>query len=101
MTEHTFYIVFCTVPNQETADNIAGALVKDELAACVNIVPGLTSVYRWEGKICRDQETLLICKTTETAYRKLESKIKEIHPYDTPEIIAIPIIAGSKNIWIG
>lgn len=90
-------VVLCTVPDQETAANIADELVGSEVAACVNIIPGLTSVYRWEGKICRDVELLLICKTTADKYPALEERIRKVHPYDTPEVIALPIVEGSED----
>lgn len=90
-------IVFITVDKKELADKIAESLVEENLAACVNIVPQIESVYRWEGKITRQQELLLIAKTDLACYHLLESKVKELHTYTTPEIIAFPITQGSAN----
>jgi len=82
-------VVFSTVGSQEDAERIARTLVEERLAACVSIVPGLTSLYWWEGKISRDPEVLLIIKTSEQAYERLETRLREIHPYQVPEIVAL------------
>ncbi len=99
-TGHT--IVFITVLSPEEGEKIANSLVKKRLAACVNIVPGLRSIYRWEGKICDDKELLLIAKTTEGLFARLETEVKSLHSYKVPEIIALPIVNGSKDYldWI-
>jgi len=89
-------VVLCTVPKVETAQKIAHTLVHESLAACVNIVPGLTSVYRWEGQIEEDSELLLVIKTREERYLALEFRIQELHPY-VPEIIALPIQQRSRS----
>ena len=91
------YTVYCTVPDIGTAEKLAGALVESKLAACVNILPGVKSVYSWKGEICADNELLLIIKTTADVYSSLERKILELHPYETPEIIALPICEGSAD----
>ncbi|MBL8148719.1 MAG: divalent-cation tolerance protein CutA [Blastocatellia bacterium] len=88
-------IVFVTVDNQESAQKIASNLVEERLAACVNIVSNVESVYRWEGKLCQDKELLLIIKTSKSHYEKLEARILNLHSYTTPEIIALPIVKGS------
>lgn len=95
-------VILCTVPDLETARKIALALVEERLAACVNIVPGLASVYRWQDKIVEDSELLLVIKSTEEKYRGLEARIQSLHPYSVPEIIALPINQGSKAYlgWI-
>lgn len=80
-------VVYVTCP-PDKADNIAETLVESKLAACVNILP-VKSVYYWQGKLYRDEEKLLVIKSRREVYPKLESKIKEIHPYDVPEVIAI------------
>ncbi|SRR5579883_2673248 len=80
----------------EKAEEIAEALVESKLAACVNIVAGITSIYRWQGQINKDPEFLLIIKTSRKVYDALEKKLKEVHPYDVPELICLPIEAGSK-----
>lgn len=87
-------IILCTVPNQEVAENIANMLVEHKIAACINIVPNLISIYIWKGEICRDQELLCIIKTRAELFEKVERTIKDIHPYEVPEIIALPIIKG-------
>ena len=87
-------VVLITVPNSEVAEKIANMLVSEHLAACVNIVPDITSIYLWEGKICKDKELLLIVKTRASLMEKLVGAVRKVHPYTTPEIIALPIVAG-------
>ena len=96
-------IVLVTAPNIEEASHIADALVGGRLAACVNIVSGIESVYRWEGRVARDSETLMITKTTAERYAELEEQIKALHSYTTPEVIAIRIERGSEAYlkWLG
>lgn len=96
------WIILCTCPDLATAERIAETVVGERLAACVNIVPGLTSIYRWEGQTRRDIELLLLIKTPPAAYPRLEARIRELHPYQVPEIIALPIQAGSAAYlnWI-
>lgn len=95
-------LIFCTCPDQTTAERIAETVVRERLAACVNLVPGLTSIYRWEGQIQRDTELLLLVKTRAAVYPLLEARIRELHPYQVPEIIALPIQTGSATYldWI-
>jgi periplasmic divalent cation tolerance protein len=88
-------IVLITADKRELAETLAERLVTDKLAACVNIIPHIESIYRWEGKICRDQEVLLIAKTERACYQQLEATVKSLHSYATPEIIALPIVCGS------
>lgn len=88
-------VVYCTCPDLTVAERIAETLVVERLAACANIVPGLTSIYRWQGQIRRDTEFLLILKTRGVVYSLLETRIRELHPYDVPEIVALPIQAGA------
>lgn len=88
-------VVYCTCPDQGVATHIAEAVVSERLAACVNLVPGVTSIYHWQGEIQRDAELLLIIKTRHAVYPQLEARIIELHPYQVPEIIALPIQAGS------
>jgi periplasmic divalent cation tolerance protein len=87
-------VVLITAPNQEVAKTIARALVEERLAACVNLVPGLTSIYRWQGEVVEDQEVLLIVKTTTFAFPRLKERVLALHPYTVPEIIALPIAEG-------
>jgi periplasmic divalent cation tolerance protein len=90
-----FIIIYCTVPDQQTAETISENLVKEKLAACCNIVSGLKSVYRWEKKIQSADELLLIIKSRSSLYSEIETRIKDLHPYTVPEIIALPLINGS------
>ncbi len=87
-------LILCTCPDQATAKKIANALVDGSLAACVNILPGLTSVYQWQSQRETAQEHLLLIKTTDAAYTALEQTITELHPYELPEVIAVPIKHG-------
>ena len=95
-------LTLMTAPERSVADAIADALVERRHAACVNIVPGLTSVYRWEGRIEHDDEWLLIAKTTESAYPGLEACVLDLHPDDLPEIVALPVATGLAGYlkWI-
>ncbi|MGQ9843478.1 MAG: divalent-cation tolerance protein CutA [Spirochaetota bacterium] len=97
-----YCVIFCTVPNNEVGLDIANTLVSKQLAACVNIVPGLTSIYTWEGKLCNDQEFLLIIKSKNNLFAHIEEAIKKIHPYKVAEIISLPVISGSNEYlqWI-
>ncbi|HTG18119.1 MAG TPA: divalent-cation tolerance protein CutA [Blastocatellia bacterium] len=90
-------LVLVTAPNQDEARRIANALVEERLAACVNIVGAIESVYRWEGQVTTDRETLLIIKTTDDRYEDLEQRVKELHSYSTPEVIAFKIERGSSE----
>ena len=87
-------VVLITAPSEEEAVKIATALVDEKLAACVNIVPALRSIYRWEGKICDDREVLMLAKTKQSVFDRLKDRVRSLHPYTTPEIIAIPVTAG-------
>ena len=82
------------MPTSEDAERIAGALVERSLAACVNVVPGVTSFYRWKGETARDSEWLLVMKTTTARFEGLREALLELHPYEVPEIIALPIAQG-------
>lgn len=95
-------LVFCTCPDFETAKTLAEKIVASKLAACLNIVPGLTSLFNWGGKMETAEEVLLILKTTSEAYTRLEATLLENHPYDCPEIIGISIQHGYRGYlkWI-
>lgn len=80
----------------DDANKLATELVSQQLAACVNVVPSVTSIYRWRGKIENDNESILIIKSHEKIFPELETRIKELHKYDVPEIISLPIQAGSE-----
>jgi len=88
-------VVFMTAANGEEASRLAEMLVGAHLAACVQILPEMESVYRWQGKIERSSEVLLLAKTTRGKFDELEREVRALHSYDTPEIVAIPIVAGS------
>jgi periplasmic divalent cation tolerance protein len=88
-------VVFMTAANGEEATRLAEMLVGAHLAACVQILPEMESVYRWQGKIERQSEVLLLAKTTRGKFDDLEREVRALHSYDTPEIVAVPIVAGS------
>src|SRR5215207_205203 len=88
-------VVFMTAASGEEATRLAEMLVGAHLAACVQILPEMESVYRWEGKIERQLEVLLLAKTTKAKFEDLEKEVRALHSYETPEIIAVPLAAGS------
>jgi len=96
-------VVLITVPSKEVGEEVANALLEQNLAACVNIVAPIRSLYTWEDKICDDEEMLLIAKSrAELFENQLVPAVQAIHPYEVPEIIALPILMGSKSYldWI-
>lgn len=95
-------VVLMTASSEDEAVKIASALVEDELAACVNIVPGIRSIYRWEGKVCDDREVLLVAKTRLSAFDALKDRVLSLHSYTTPEIIALPVTVGFEKYlkWV-
>lgn len=95
--------VITTVDNAELAKKIAGILVERNLAACAQVSGPITSIYKWKGKIENEQEWYCLIKTSSDLFGEVESAIKEIHPYEVPEIIALPIIHGSHAYlaWLG
>lgn len=95
MTE--FILVLTTVPEEKTGQEIGRILVEERLAACVTISSAARSVYRWEGKICNEPETVLVIKTRAALFDRLEARIKAIHPYKVPEVIALAIEKGSAD----
>ncbi|MCI0487480.1 MAG: divalent-cation tolerance protein CutA [Blastocatellia bacterium] len=90
-------IVFVTAPNTAEAARLGEMIVAERLAACVNLVPAIESIYWWEGKVTRDGESLLIIKTTDERYAALERRVKELHSYSTPEVVALKIERGSED----
>lgn len=90
-------VVYITAPNEEEAAKIAKALVEERLAACVNIVPEIRSIYSWQGKIEDEKEVLMIVKTRLRLFKALQTRVKELHSYTVPEIIAMPIVDGSEE----
>lgn len=95
-------ICFCTCPDPATAERIAGTLVAERLAACVNILPGLRSVYRWKGAVERADEVLLLVKTVPDRYPALQRRLPELHPYELPELVAVETGFGLPDYlrWI-
>ena len=96
-------IILTTTGSKEEGRKIANALVERKLAACVNIVPNIESIYRWEGKVERAEEWLLIIKTNASAFDRVRDAIRELHSYDLPECVSISIDEGSEEYlrWIG
>lgn len=92
----TPYIILVTTPSEKVATRIARCLVEKRLVACVNIIPRITSLYRWQNKLCQDKESLMIIKTRRSLFRRVERAIKEMHPYEVPEIIGLPITQGNR-----
>lgn len=93
-TQSQAYLVYCTCPEDVTAARLAATLVQEGLAACANRIPGMSSTYRWQGAVHTDTEVLLLLKTTATRYPDLERRILALHPYELPEIVAVPVQAG-------
>lgn len=91
---HETLVLLCTCPNDPVARELAAGLVARRLAACVNVLPAIRSIYRWQGEVQEDGETLLMIKTTQAAYPALESWLARAHPYDVPEIIALNVERG-------
>ena len=87
-------VVLCTIGSAEDAERVARAVVERGLAACVNVVPGVTSFYRWRGEIARDAEWLMVMKTTAARFEALREALVKLHPYDVPEVVELPIERG-------
>ena len=95
-------MVFVTVPGLKDGNRMSKEILTSRLAACVTVIPGVQSMYWWKGKIARAKEAMLVMKTTRNQYRRLESKIMELHSYEVPEIVAIPLVAGLSQYieWV-
>jgi periplasmic divalent cation tolerance protein len=95
--------IYVTVPNREEALQIAETVVTEKLAACANLVEGVTSLFEWEGTLCRETEVLLFLKTTEDRVETLTDRIKQLHSYDCPCIVSLPIDGGNPDFlnWVG
>ena len=102
MDDSSAIIIFITASSAEEAENIATALVEEKLVACVNIIPQIKSIYWWEGKVCKDNEVMLVSKTKRYLFTTLMDRVKSLHSYEVPEIISFPISEGSTEYlsWI-
>jgi len=87
-------LVFTTLPNADAALELARNLVQERLAACANIMPAIRSIYKWQGKIQDENEVLVLLKTKHDQFERLKSRILELHPYEVPEVLAIPVEQG-------
>ena len=96
-------VVLSTCASEADAEKLARALVSAELAACVNVVPQIRSFYRWKGALESAAEFLLLIKTSRSLFDALKIELEKLHPYEVPEVIALPIVAGSENYlnWLG
>mgnify|MGYP000194560166 CR=1 FL=1 len=95
-------VVYITFPTIESARQIGTVLVEKQLAACVNLIPKVESIYEWDGETKNDQEVLALVKTTAGRFTQIEAAVKELHPYDTPEMIATEVKMGSESYlnWV-
>lgn len=91
------FVIFCTCGSSQEAQALATALVEEHLAACVNIVPEIRSVYRWKGQMETATEVLLIIKSTGDRLAAIQSRLQALHSYELPEVIALPIVSGSES----
>jgi periplasmic divalent cation tolerance protein len=101
--ESRYIIVFITVPSREVGERVARHLLDNRLAACVNFIPGVHSFYIWKGEVTVDDELLLVVKTRSDLFEaRLVPTVKSVHPYEVPEIVALPVLMGSKGYldWI-
>lgn len=102
MDESDTLLVLTTLPDRDTAVKLAQRLVQSRLAACVNILSGCTSVYRWKGTIEQADEVPVLIKTRAARYDELEAAIRGLHPYEVPEVIAVPLVRGLSDYleWV-
>jgi periplasmic divalent cation tolerance protein len=100
---HEFIVVLVTAGSSVEGERLARALVEERLAACVNRIAGVQSVYRWEDKVEQSAEELLVIKTRAERFAALEKRVRELHSYSVPEIIALPVVGGSESYlhWLG
>ncbi|GBU22882.1 hypothetical protein R80B4_02795 [Fibrobacteres bacterium R8-0-B4] len=98
-----FVIAYITAKDKSQALSIGRALVEERLAACVNVIDGMTSIYRWEGEIAEDSEAVLIAKTAAEKFEALAERVKQLHTYDCPCVVSIPITGGNQDYleWLG
>lgn len=90
-------VVLCTFPSAEKARQIGTQLVEKQYAACINILPDVESIYQWQGKLCQENEVLAVIKTSRRAFPVLSRELLSLHPYEEPEIVALPVVDGSAG----
>lgn len=102
MVDSPITLALVTAPAHDVAERIVTTIVEEHLAACGNIVSGLTSIYHWDGALQRESEVLIIFKTTRAALARLMTRVEEIHPYDVAEVLALPVAAGLEayTTWV-
>ena len=101
-TTTPFCVVYLTIPSQSVAEQLSRQLVEQRLAACVNMLPAIQSVYRWKGEVCVDNEVMLICKTRQSLVQRVAEVARQLKYAECPEVIATPIVAGTDDYlqWI-
>jgi len=101
-TTDDLVVMMCTAPDAEVAARLGRQLVEKAEAACVNVVPGLRSIYQWQGRVCDEAEVLMVIKTRKSKAEALAAALREGHPYETPEIIALPMVGALDTYakWI-
>ncbi len=102
INDQTMLLVMTTITDIDKGKLLARQIIEKQLAACCNIVPGITSIYRWKNELCEDQECLLVMKTIKTRYTQLSEFILQQHPYETPELIALPVTESTQEYlsWV-
>jgi periplasmic divalent cation tolerance protein len=90
-------LILVTVSSENEGERIGETLVKEGLAACTNLVPGVKSIFKWKGEMCKEDEVLMLIKSKESLFEELKNRVIDLHSYDVPEVIAIPIIFGSAD----
>lgn len=102
MTDCFVRVVLSTAPTVEAAEYLAETLVSEGLAACVNLIPGVKSIYRWQGELCRDNEVYIVMKSDAAHLPQLEARLRELHPYQVPAFVALPAshVSDSYGQWL-
>lgn len=97
-----YIVIYCTVPNRKEGKEIARVLVENEMAACVNIIDKVESIFSWNGEICEEKEAMLIIKTRKEMFRNINHTIQKMHSYNVPEVIALPIVEADETYlkWV-
>ena len=92
-----YIVVLITTSSLDEAKSIGSSLINNKLAACTNVISSVESIFKWQGEVCNEKEAMLIVKTRKDIFNDLQSKVKELHSYDVPEIIALPILDGNSD----